>query len=420
MLARLKLLWVTARDSLWFVPTLLTLGAVIAAIGLVQFESEYELDLGSGGFWFVAGSVDGARSVLSTIAGSLITVTGVVFSVTIVALQLASSQFTPRILRNFMADRTNQVVLGVFIATFTYTLLVLRVVRSKDNGEEFVPQIAVSVAIALALISIGFLIRFVHHVATSIQAAVILETVTSTAMEQVRRVFPVDVGEPEEDADRDAFKPDEAWQQVSCSQNGYLQAVDGDSLFHLGEEQQIVIRMTQPIGAFFVEGQAIAEVWSESPLEDETQKTIRRAFILGEQRTPEQDLEFVLIEIADMAVRALSPGINDPTTAKMCIDRLSQILLAFGKRRPPEPRRTESGNVHFLAQPATFETAIETSFGEVLHYGCSNPAIVGRLCDAVDLLSKLLPAERQATLAEFRGRCKYKPAELHRSTTDDG
>ena len=165
MLARLRLTWAAARDSLWFIPSLLTFSAAVLAIVLISLEAEYSEWLAGDGYSLIGVSVDGARAVLSVIAGSIITVTGVVFSVTIVALQLASSQFTPRILRNFMADRVNQVVLGVFIATFTYTLLVLRVVRSVDEGNPFVPQISVSLAIVFSLLSIGYLIRFIDHAA---------------------------------------------------------------------------------------------------------------------------------------------------------------------------------------------------------------------------------------------------------------
>jgi uncharacterized membrane protein len=404
MLARLRTIWVAVRDSLWFLPAVLTLLAAILAIGLVQFEAAYEPTLWEGGHWLVGGSVDGARAVLSTIAGSLITVTGVVFSVTIVALQLASSQFTPRILRNFIADRSNQLVLGVFIATFTYTLLVLRVVRSIEEGEEFVPQLAVSLAIIFALVSIGFLIHFIHHAARSMQASVILDRVSTAALEQVRRLFPVEVGEAEGEAPAHEELPSAAAQVVVAVNEGYLQAVDGTSLFQLGQRQRMLVQMAQPLGTFILAGAPLARVWADGDLADDVQQEIRKAFILGAQRTPEQDLEFHLLEISDMAVKALSAGINDPTTAKHAIDRLTQVLLALGKRRPPAPLRTKSGTVHFIAQPLTFETAVEVSFGPILHFGRDNPSVVQKLRRAIDSLQELLSAERHEALRAFRKR----------------
>jgi len=183
MLMKLRMVWARVRDSFWFIPAVLTLLFAVLAVVFVGLDATYEIDMFQGGHWLMGGSVDGARAVLSTIAASLITVTGVVFSITIVALQLASTQFTPRVLRNFLADRSNQRVLGVFIGTFTYTLLVLRVVRSSEEIKTFVPELSVSVAIILALISIGFLIHFIHHAASSIQAGVILDRVTREALE---------------------------------------------------------------------------------------------------------------------------------------------------------------------------------------------------------------------------------------------
>ncbi len=403
MLVRLKTLWTDARDSLWLIPAVLTLIAAVLAFGLVQLESSYAIDLGNG-YWLIGGSVDGARAVLSTIAGSLITVTGVVFSVTIVALQLASSQFTPRILRNFMADRSNQYVLGVFIATFTYTLLVLRVVRSTDEGEPFVPQMAVSLAILLSLVSIGFLIHFIHHLARSIQAAALLEKIMDEALEQVERHFPRDVGEPEVDVpplhDIAGRQP----QSVTADRAGYLQGVDEDSLFKLGTGQELRIEMKEPIGAFLLPGQPVALIWCDEPVDDAVYRQVQAAFVVGPQRSPDQDLEYFLLEISDMAVKALSPGINDPTTAKHCIDRLTQILLALGRRRPADPLRTGSGCVHFIAKPCTFESSLGTAFDDVLHYGRGHAAILDKVRHSIALLRSLLPCQRHASLDGVEAR----------------
>ncbi|MGG7056656.1 DUF2254 domain-containing protein [Nitrosomonas sp. ANs5] len=405
MFSRLRMLWVRVRDSLWFIPTVLTLLAAALAIWLVQLEQAMDTTKFQEN-WLIAVSLDGAREILSTIAGSIITVTGVVFSVTIVALQLSSSQFTPRVLRNFMADQSNQMVLGVFIATFTYTLLVLRVVRSTGENEEFVPQIAVSVAILFSLVSIGFLIHFIHHAARSIQAAVVLVKVTTSALEHVKRLFPEEIGKPEGTLPEEEHLPSNAARIVTVEKEGYLEAVDDSSLFRLGEEQHLLIRMLRPVGAFMIQGEPLAEVWANEPLGDETQKQIRDAFVIGEQRTPEQDLEFFLLELSDMAVKALSPSINDPTTAKHCIDRLTQILRAVGSRRPPAPLRTKEGKVHFIAQTNSFETSVELAFGDILRHGRDNDSIVKKLLGAIDLLESLLPTERHEALQNFRAKAK--------------
>jgi uncharacterized membrane protein len=395
---RLTTFWTAIRDSLWFIPAAFTLTAAAVAIGLVKFEASHDVTRWEGGHWLIGGSVDGARAVLSTIAGSVVTVTGVVFSVTIVALQLASSQFTPRILRSFIADRSNQLVLGVFIATFTYTLLVLRVVRSIEEGEEFVPQLAVSLSIVLSLVSIGFLIHFIHHAARSMQASVILDRLAGEALDQVRRLFPVEIGESNGAASTAEEFPSGRSQVVVATSEGYLRAVDSKALFNLGESQKLTVAMVPEVGAFILEGTPLAHVWADGRLLDEVHQQVRRAFVLGPERTPEQDVGFVLLEISDMAVKSLSPGINDPTTAEHCIDRLAQILLALGKRRPPEPLRTEAGQLHFIARPLTFDAALEIAFGQVLHFGRETPTIVRKVQRTLESLQELLSFERREPL----------------------
>jgi uncharacterized membrane protein len=384
------------RDSLWFIPAALTVLAAVLAFVMVKVDRAVSWQ-GHSGFWLFGGTADGAREVLSTIAGSLITVTGVIFSVTTVTLQLASSQFTPRILRSFTADRSNQLILGVFIATFTYTLLVLRVVRAHSTRDDFVPQLSVSLAILLALLSIGFLIHFIHHTARSIQPAVILQRVAADAMQGVERLFPQQLGHPAQTRPEPSLPIAQA-EMLCAKSNGYLQAVDGRSLFETGERQHLLVKMAKPVGAFILEGQPLAEVWADEPLSDELSDELRQAFIIGPERTPEQDLGVFLIEISDMAVKALSPGINDPTTAIHCIDRLTQILSALGARQPPSPMRTDSGKLHFIAMPYTFERAVDQAFRQVLHYGGENPLIIGKVLRSLEVLERQLPQSRHAAL----------------------
>jgi uncharacterized membrane protein len=403
MIERFKMAWATVRDGLWFVPGMLTLAAAVLALALVDLEQRYQWELGGSGYWLLTGGVEGSRQVLGTIAGSLITVTGVVFSVTIVALQLASSQFTPRILRNFIADRVNQVVLGVFISTFTYTLLVLRVIRSPvEDDAEFVPHAAVAVAIILALLSIGCLIYFVHHVARSISASVILSRVTAEALAHIERLFPQELGVPEEEPQEAVPGANDQQYCVAAEREGYLQAVNGDGLFNIGREGELLIRMAVPVGGFVVEGQTLAKVWASKPPREEVEAQIGHAFIIGEERTPEQDFEFCVVEIVDIAVKALSPGINDPTTALHSIDRLTQILVAFGKRHPPSPMRTDAGHIHFEALHSTFEGVVELAFNQIRYFGGSNPAIASKLRASCDLLEQLLPVERHPPVERVR------------------
>lgn len=397
MLPRLRLVWTRVRDSLWFLPGVLTLLGAVLAITVTQAEERGVFDVEMLRSWVFGGGVDGARGVLSVIAGGLITVTGVVFSVTIVALQLASSQFTPRVLRNFTADRGNQLVLGVFIGTFTYTLLVLRTIRSADDGETpFVPRVAVTLAVVLVLVAIGFLIFYINHSARSIQVAAILDRVTQRTLGDIHRLFPEQVGHADPSAPPDPA--DEPSDTVTADAAGYLQAVDGRGLFRLGKGRRLVIAMEPDIGDFILPGQVLASVSPPGAADEQVCREVRRAFLLGPERTPEQDAEFGIVEISDIAIKALSPGINDPTTAYRCIDRLGEILLELGTRSPPRPWRTEEGRVHYRARHPTFDRAVALSFDQIRHFGASNPAIAQKLLEVLARLASLVPPSRRPVL----------------------
>ncbi len=413
MIARLKVLWVTARDSLWFLPGTLTLFSVVLAFLMIKLDRDEVFTLSEEEYWLLGGGAEGARGVLSAIAGGLFTVTGVVFSVTIVALQLASSQFTPRILRTFTADRGNQLVLGVFIGSFTYSLLVLRVVSSGSDGDgpgAFVPRISVTVAILLVLVSIGFLIYFVDHASRSIQVSVILHRVAKQTLVRIERVFPTEPGtnrvtneEPPEPPRGDPIV-------VASSATGYLQAVDSEALCELARARKLVIRTERLIGEFLLPGRPLATIWPASAVDEEAIEKGRAAFVLGLQRTIEQDVEFGIIEISDIAVKALSPSINDPTTALHCLDRLSEILCALGGRPTGPDVREVNGQVHFIGKRLGFDHAVSKSFAQIRHFGASNPTIAKKLLDVFDQLLEVVPPvyhpplleQREAILADSR------------------
>ncbi len=411
MSARLWMAWTATRDSLWFIPAVMTCLAAGLAVLLVEAERSGRIPPGDVNHWLLGGGAEGAQQVLSTIASGLITVTGVVFSVTTVALQLASSQFTPRVLRNFTSDRANQVVLGVFISTFTYTLLVLRVVRSSAPEQTpFVPRFAILVSLALVLVSIGFLIYYINHAARSMQIAFILEQVTRRSIEQVERVFPHSIGRPSQHDFADFKLPDTQGLSVYPHRAGYLQAVDENSLFGLGQRSNLLIRMERRIGEFVLPSQPVATVWPPEAVDETMLWSIRESFVLGHERTPEQDVEFGIIEIADIAVKALSPGINDPTTALNCIDRLAEILNLLALRHSPHTTRTYQGVIHFLAIYTDFDRAVDLAFRQIRHFGANNPVINEKLLVTLETLAAVAPEPRKPPLlalaAEIRADVK--------------
>ena len=396
MLARLRMLWVSVRDSLWFLPATFTLASALLAVGLIRLELRQWSAVQAAGEWLWSGGAEGTRGVLSAIASSLITVTGVVFSVTIVALQLASSQFTPRLLRNFTADRSNQAVLAVLIGTFTYALLVLRAVRSEtQDGEEFVPRIAAMGALILVLVSIACLIYFLDHAARSIQLAVILDRVTRQTRENVERMLP-----DRDDANREPQRGD--WSPppgnpvvIPATESGYLQVVDEEALARLCGSCGLWMRMEPRIGEFVLRGRSLVSVWPPTARDDEIDTQVRRAFVLGHEPTPDQDLSFGIVEISDIAVKALSPSVNDPTTALRCIDRLGDILLEIGQRVEAPPPGPVDGPRRFLARPLDYERLVGMAFDQIRHYGADNAIIGRKLVDLLVQLVDLLPPQRR-------------------------
>ncbi|HUE77936.1 MAG TPA: DUF2254 domain-containing protein [Longimicrobiales bacterium] len=408
-LGKLTALWGRVRDSLWFLPSVMTVAAIALAIVTIQLDLAGVADVpepdesaeGPGPLRLLfSGTPDGARQILSAIASGLITVTGVVFSVTIVALQLASTQFTPRILRNFTADRGNQVVLGMFIATFTYALLVLRVVRGDEGVGAFVPNLSLTVAMTLTLVSIGFLIFFINHAARSVQASVIIDRVSSDALRTISQTLPGDApGLVRDDVERHV--PRGQGTIVAARTTGYLQGVDEEALMDLLDAEAYTIRMEPAVGDFVMAGAALVTLWPAGPGADsDVADEIRSAFILGFERTPHMDAELPVVELSDIAVKALSPGINDPTTATHCLDRLAEIVVEFGRREPP-PRvhiHPTSGGVLILPRIA-FEHFVGTALDQIRHFGAGNPHFAMTILERLGEMGKLLPPNRHPPLA---------------------
>lgn len=398
----LKTAWTAVRDSLWFIPGGFTLAAVALAVGLMRMERGGLLWSGAPPSWVYQGNAEGARTVLSAIASSLITVTGVIFSVTIVAVQLASSQYTPRVLRNFSSDRGNQLVLGIFISTFTFSVLVLRTVRAAGGGrEELVPRLAVTASIALLLVSVVALIYFIHHVARLIQVTHIIDRITRETVGNVHQLFPEHIGRADDSSPPDPRLPEHASIPVCAARSGYIQFVHEDRLFALGSRERVVIGMVPKIGDYVLAGRPLAAVWAGgAPVDAELERRIRGAFVLGPDRTPHQDVEYGMVQISDVAIRALSPSTNDPTTAVRCIDRLAEILAQLGTRNPPEPRRTRDGRVCFVASYTTFDIAVKVVFDDIRHFGAGIPLIAEHLLEVLGELVLLVPQGRREPLAQ--------------------
>lgn len=401
---KLAALWQNVRDSLWFFPALLTLAGALLAVLVVELDARGVLPGDSDPIWLYTGSSAGARQVLSAIAAGIITVTGVVFSVTIVALQLASTQYTPRVLRNFTADRANQVVLGVFIGTFTYALLVLRVVRGEEpvaleNGEHFIPHLAVVVAVILALVSIGFLIFFIDHLARSIQASHILQRVTDETLAVLRRRVPERFGVAADD-DVEAATPAGQGTVIAAEESGYIQGIDEEALSRLLGRSHLTVRLERDVGEFLLPGTALATVWPAVGDDPSVARDIRRTYLLGAERTPHMDMERGVIELSDIALKGLSPSVNDPTTATLCLDRIMEVLHAFANQAlPGRVRRRAEGNGCLIVPRTELDRLTDVALDQIRHFGVGNPRFAVTLLDRLGQLGRVVPDGAKAPVA---------------------
>ncbi|HSJ25689.1 MAG TPA: DUF2254 domain-containing protein [Longimicrobiales bacterium] len=405
---KLKALWKDMVESLWFWPGLLTLSCGALALLLVRYDDEIKDLLGLDPeemWWLFGGAADGAMDVLAAIAGSIMTVTGVVFSVTIIALQLASSQYTPRVLRQFMAHRANQLTLGVFIGTFTYALLVLRTVRTDNATEEFIPSLAVTVAVLLTLTSMGFLIYFINHVARSMQAPVIIDSVARDGLRVLAEVYPEEVHEWTESEERSpeeiASLDDSEAFRIRAAKAGYVQAVERASLLRFTTEHDLLVRMEAQIGTHVLPGEVTMKVWPARRVTGEMETRLRDVLVLGKERTPHQDLRHVIIEMMDIAVKALSPSVNDPTTAINVIHRLAQVLLDMAWRESgPALDRDDAGSVRVIVRRPDLAHVAALAYGQIRHYGAGNATVMISLLDNLADLAALSPDPARQAFAD--------------------
>jgi uncharacterized membrane protein len=399
-MTKLKQMWGTLRGSFWFVPSLIVAVNIAFAVALVKADSAGTRPWMARWPRLFGSGAEGARQMLSTIAGSMMTVVGVTFSMTLVALALASSQYTSRILRNFMRDRATQIALGIFSGIFTYCLIVLRTIRGGDESG-FIPSLAVFFGVVLAIGGIAVLIFFIHHIASSIQASNIIASVAAETMEAIDRLFPEKLGHGPFDYDGDQALlplPERSWQAVPAQGNGYIQNVDNAALLRLAREHKTIVRMERGIGEFVVHDTTLASLALETPPEDEIISALQGAYSIHRHRTVEQDSAFGVRQIVDMALRALSPGINDTTTAVMCVDYLTAILARLASRPIPSTRRYEEGELRVITIGPTFASMVAESFDQIRGSAQGNVAIMLRMLGALQSIAGLTasPNRRRA------------------------
>jgi uncharacterized membrane protein len=390
------------RTNLWLVPMI----EVVVALAL--YAGTHVLDRAAYNghvtlpSWVIAGSADAARQILTALAAAVITVVGVVFSIMIVTLTLASTQFGPRMLRNFIRDRGTQFTLGTFVATFVYATLVLISISPGPHGD-FVPHASITVSVALVAVSMGVLIYFIHHIATSIQLP---QVIASIATDLSRAID----NESSEGGQLEAGpsvvellqRMDEGGGTVPAPASGYLQFIRHNTLIGIATEKGAVIRLLHRPGHFVVAGQPMATVWPPDCAPAVTD-ALRRAHITGPYRTLTQDLAFAVDQLVEIAIRALSPAVNDTFTALTCIDWLGDSLCRITTRwHPTRVHRDSHGYVRVITAHVSYERLVERAFEKIRQAGRGMPAVLIRQLDALTkiMLETTSADQRELLLAQ--------------------
>jgi uncharacterized membrane protein len=383
------------RSSLWFLPAVFAAGAFVLAGLTLAIDRQLGLEqLGSLHF---GGSAEGARSVLATIAQSMLTFTALVFTITMLVLQLASSQLSPRVMRTFLRDRGNQTVLGLFVATFLYTLVVLRDVRSADTGIEFVPGFSIFVAFLLLIACVGAFVYYINHMAHAIRATSVIESITTETRQAIDRLFPQVVGDGPEVAVPWRAADAAASDMVVAPAAGTLVTIDEDSLVEVLRRSDTVAELVPMVGDFLPEGAPLFRI--SRPTDDGLGERLQGLVTLAPERALQQEAAFGFRQIVDVAVRALSPSTNDPTTAVQAIDRLHDLLRRLVER-PLRPliRTDDGGQPRLIVPRPDWSDYVHLAVDEIRISGRAQVQVISRLRAMLEDLAAIAPADRQPVI----------------------
>lgn len=370
--------WLRVNASYWFLPTLFTLAAFLLSVVTVYIDRSGGAAFLNDVAWLHPSRPAGARSQLEVIASSMIAVASTVFAITIAAVAYASGNYGPRLLTNFMTDRGNQISLAVFISTFVYNLMILRVVRSEQEVPAsleaadatalpgFVPQLSMLVSVITLIVAVGVLVYFLHHIPASIRINSVLAGIGRRLVNDIGERFPDDYS--------DTAPPGMIeGRPVMAGGAGYVEIIDFEKLDEIAEKAAATISLKVRTGDFVHERLPLADVGGAA-LTEKLERRIRDCFSFGSSRTPKQDLEFLIDELVEIALRALSPGINDPFTAVTSLHWMGAAVAELAGRdlrRGPEQDRYDPTRVRPIADD--FDHYLMRSFGGVRASAAGSP-----------------------------------------------
>lgn len=381
------------RANFWFVPSMMIIVTMLLAGVTIWIDTAMLWELKTYVPIIYSTDVSAIRSLLGTIAASMITVTSIAFSITIVVLTLASSQFGPRLLRNFMKDRTTQAVLGVFISTFLYCIFVFCAL-SLVPPYDFRPGVTVLWAILMTSVSVGFLIHFIHHVSVSIQADSVVEEVYCELKESIEKLFPNrSTNNTQHDHNDSILKAgnnsDYAFSiELRSTESGYVQLIDIPPLIKQLTLSDLQLQLNLSPGNYVVKDGVFGLLYAKEPIAKESVANITEHIILGSVRTPIQDPVFAIGQLVEIALRALSPSINDPYTAITCIDKLSSTLCSLAVREFPKSAfKDDNNNPRLCCKALIFIDVANAAFDQIRRQAKDNTTVTIRLLESLEQLA---------------------------------
>jgi len=391
---KLKSFWEYLHSTLWFLPFAIVGFSILLAIILIELEPSENGTQFFQKIQFFGSGAEAARIMLSTIAGSIMGVVGVTFSMTLVTLTLVSSQYTSRILRNFTRDRVTQSILGLFVGIFTYCLIVLCTISANDQGE-FIPRLAVFFAFILALAGVGALIYFIHHIACSIQASNILSSIADETFASIDLTYLKDLKNEIHENDENIMKSLKGlnWFPILANKNGYIENVNLETLKIIAREKKTILRIDHVIGGFVVRDTVLVSLTIDREQDQETVDFINSSFIFNKQRTMEQDISFGIRQLVDIALKALSSGINDTTTAVMSLNYLTAIMVHLTSRKFNSCYHFDEKELRVITKDRNFEELLDESFDQIRESAKENTTIILKLIQSLQIIANKTLAE---------------------------
>ena len=397
--------WARLRVSLWFAPALMAAAALLLAWVMYLVDQRVPDEALQTSRIVLSGSAAELRGYLLSMATTILATAGVVFTLLTLPLSTVAAQYGSRLLRVFLGDRTTQVVLGMFVAAFVYCMYAATSIPSEQVQPDG-PQLTATVGLYLMLATFASLIWLVQHVSVMLQApniaagagAQLLDTVTAEIPEGVR------IAEGRGDAEKEASVAQGAAEgfPIRVKSHGYIQTVDPEYTLTLAREQNLVIRLLRKPGHFVWRDEVVALVWPAAQVDERLEKQVQRAFRLGTQRTPTQDIVCAVNHLVEMAVRAMSPAINDPFTAMTCLDYVGHGLALFVQQGEEDVNiYDQDGRLRVIFEPVTFDELLSAAFDMLRHVSCDNAAVLLHMLNTVAVVG------RQARAPEARRKLLY-------------